>query len=119
VTPVVQIVAKPFPDIPKVPLAIDLATTEEAKQLIKFGVQSASAYARPFILPPGTPKDRVEILRTAFESTLKDPDFLAEAKKARLIIDPVSGEEMQKLVADVFTMSPALQAKLKEALYTK
>jgi tripartite-type tricarboxylate transporter receptor subunit TctC len=119
VTPVVQIVAKPFPDIPKVPLAIDLATTEEAKQLIKFGVQNASAYARPFILPPGTPKDRVEILRTAFESTLKDPDFLAEAKKARLIIDPVSGEEMQKLVADVFTMSPALQAKLKEALYTK
>lgn len=119
VTPVVQIVPKPFPDIPKVPLAIDLATTEEAKQLIRFGVQNASFYARPFILPPGTPKDRVDILRTAFQATLKDPDFLAEAKKARLIINPVTGEEMQKLVADVFTMNPALQAKLKAALYTK
>ena len=119
VKPIVQIVPKPFPDISKVPLAIDLATTEEAKQLIKYGVQNASAYARPFILPPGTPMDRVAVLRTAFQATLKDPDFLAEAKKARLIIDPVTGEEMEKIVADVFTMSPALQAKLKEALYTK
>lgn len=119
VTPIVQIVPKAFPDIPKVPLAIDLAATEEAKQLIRFGVQNASAYARPFILPPGTPKDRVEVLRTSFQATLQDPDFLAEAKKARLIIDPVTGEEMEKLVADVFTMSPALQAKLKEALYSK
>lgn len=119
VTPIVQIVAKPFADIPKVPLAIDLATTEEAKQLIRFGVQNASAYARPFILPPGTPKDRVETLRTAFQATLKDPEFLAEAEKARLIIDPVTGDAMEKLVADVFTMSPGLQAKLKEALYTK
>jgi hypothetical protein len=59
------------------------------------------------------------VLRTAFQATLKDPDFLAEAKKARLIIDPVTGEEMEKIVADVFTMSPALQVKLKEALYTK
>jgi len=119
VTPVVQIVAKPFPDIPKVPLAIDLATTEEAKQLIRFGVQNASAYARPFILPPGTPADRLATLRTAFQATLKDPAFLADAEKAKLIIDPVGGEEMEKLVADVFTMSPAIQAKLKEALYSK
>ena len=119
VTPIVQIVPKPFPDIAKVPLAIDLATTEEAKQLIRFGVQNASAYARPFILPPGTPMDRVAVLRTAFQATLKDPDFLADAKKARLIIDPVTGEEMEKIVADVFTMSPALQAKLKAALYPK
>jgi tripartite-type tricarboxylate transporter receptor subunit TctC len=119
VTPIVQIVAKPFPDISNVPLAIDLAPNEEAKELIRFGVQNASAYARPFILPPETPDDRVGILREAFQATMKDPDFLAEAKKARLIIDPVTGEEMEKLVADVFTMSPALQAKLKAALYTK
>lgn len=119
VAPIVQIVPRPFPDIPKVPLAINLAKTEEAKQLILYGVQNASAYARPFILPPGTPQDRVRILRTAFEATMKDPDFLADAKKARLIIDPVSGEELEKLVAGVFTISPALQAKLKEALYSK
>ena len=117
VTPVVQIVPKAFPDIPKVPLAIDLATTDEAKQLIRFGVQNASAYARPFIMPPGTPADRLETLRTAFQATLKDPEFLADAQKAKLIIDPVTGEEMEKIVAEVFTMSPALQAKLKEALY--
>jgi tripartite-type tricarboxylate transporter receptor subunit TctC len=119
VTPIVQIVPKPFPDIPNVPLAIDLAKTDEAKQLIRFGVQNASAYARPFILPPGTPKAQVETLRTAFQATLKDPAFLDDAKKARLIIDPVGGEEMGKLVAEVFTMDPAIQAKLKEALYSK
>jgi tripartite-type tricarboxylate transporter receptor subunit TctC len=119
VAPIVQVVTKPFPDIPNVPLAVNLATTEEAKQLIRTGVEEASAYSRPFILPPGTPQDRVAIMRAAFQATMKDPEFLADAKKARLIIDPLTGEELEKLVAGVFTISPALQAKLKEALYSK
>ena len=119
VKPIVQIVAKAFPDIPNVPVAIDLAKTAEAKELIKYGVQNASAYARPFIMPPGTPEDRLATMRKAFADTMKDPAFLADAKKARLIIDPVSGEEMEEFVAGVFTLSPALKAKLKEALYSK
>jgi tripartite-type tricarboxylate transporter receptor subunit TctC len=117
VIPVIQIVAKPLADIPNVPLAINLAKTEEARKLIQVGVQNASAYARPFALPPGTPADRVEILRKAFQATLKDPAFLEEARKARLSIDPVTGPELSNLVGAMFTLDAAMVAKLKAALY--
>lgn len=117
VIPVIQIVAKPLEDIPNVPVAINLAKSEDARKLIRVGVQSASAYARPFTLPPGTPADRVEILRKAFQATLKDPAFLEEAKKAKLAIDPVSGPELSQLVADMFTLDAEMIAKLKAALY--
>ncbi len=113
---VVQIVAKPLPDIPNVPLAINLAKTEDARQLIVVGVQNSSAFARPFALPPGTPKDRVQVLHNAFHATLKDPAFLAEAQKANLSIDPITGSEMSQLVTDVFTLDAATVAKLREAL---
>jgi tripartite-type tricarboxylate transporter receptor subunit TctC len=116
VVPVVQVVAKPMADIPNVPLAINLAKTEDARQLILVGVQNSSAFARPFALPPGTPRDRVQVLHDAFHATLKDPDFRAEAAKARLALDPVTGAEMAKLVADVFTLDAGTVAKLKEAL---
>jgi len=117
VIPIVQIVPKAFPDIPNVPLAINLAKTEDARRLILAGVQNSSAFARPFALAPGTPKDRVQILHKAFHAVLKDPAFLAEAEKANLSIDPVTGEEMSKLVAEVFTLDAGLLAKLKDALY--
>jgi tripartite-type tricarboxylate transporter receptor subunit TctC len=117
VVPVIQIVAKPLADIPNVPVAINLAKSEDARKLIRVGVQGASAYARPFALPPGTPADRVEILRKAFQATLNDPAFLEEAKKAKLAIDPVSGPELSQLVADMFTLDAEMIAKLKAALY--
>lgn len=117
VVPVIQIVAKPFSDLPNVPLAINLATTDEARQLIRAGVQNSGAFARPFAVPPGTPKDRVAVLRTALADTFKDPAFFADAEKTKLSIDPATGEEMTQLVAEVFALDPALLAKLKAALY--
>ena len=114
---VIQVVAKPFPDLPNVPLAINLAKTDEARRLLKLGVQDAAAYARPFVLPPGTPKERVELLRKAFQDTLKDKAFLAEADKAGLMLDPLSGEELVKMVADLGTLDSAFLAKLKGILY--
>jgi len=117
VVPVIQIVAKPFSDLPNVPLAINLATTDEARQLIRAGVQNSGAFARPFAVPPGTPKDRVAVLRTALADTFKDPAFVADAEKTKLSIDPATGEEMTQLVAEVFALDPALLAKLKAALY--
>ena len=117
VVPVIQIVAKPFSDLPNVPLAINLATTDEARQLIRAGVQNSGAFARPFAVPPGTPADRVEMLRKALADTLKDPAFVAEADKANLAIDPATGEEMTELVKEVFALNPALLAKLNAALF--
>jgi hypothetical protein len=114
---VLQIVAKPFPELPNVPLAINLAKTDEARHLIKIGVQDAAAYARPFVLPPGTTKDRVELLRKAFNDTLADKAFLAETEKAGLRLDPVTGEELKKMVVDLRTLDAGFLAKLKGILY--
>lgn len=113
---VLQAVPKHHPDLPKVPLAIASAKTEEARRLIEVGIHDQSAVLRPYALPPGTPKDRVKILRQAFEDTMKDPDFLAEGRKATLAIDPLTGEEFERIVARLFKLEPGLVAKLKEVL---
>ena len=70
-------------------------------------------------MPPATPKDRVETLRKAFADTLKDPEFLADAKKSKLDIEPVAGEELQKLVQDLYKIDPSTLARLKEVLLPK
>jgi len=111
-----QIVPKPFPDLPNVPLAIDFAKTDEARQLIEVGIHSPSIYGRPFVLPPGTPRAQVQILQTAFQETLKDKDFLAEGQKARMRIAPVSGEDLIKHITGFFKMEPTLVTKLKDSL---
>jgi len=114
---VLQVVAKTFPDLPTVPLAISLAKTDDGRRLIRLGIQDAAAYARPFVLPPGTPKERVQILRKAFQEMLKDKAFLAETEKAKLMLDPVTGDDLEKMVAELFTLDPTFLAKLKDILY--
>lgn len=116
VTIVLQVAPTPYPDLPGVPLAINFAKSYEARKMIQAGIHDDSVIFYQYALPPGTPKDRVQILRKAFLDTMKDPEFLAEAAKAKLDIDPVSGEEIEKGVAGLFTLEPALVAKLKELL---
>ena len=101
------------------PLASSLAKDDEARQLIQVGIEEPSAYYRPYVLPPGTPKDRVDTLRKAFQDTLKDPAFLADARKAKLDIEPISGEEMENKVAKLLKLSPAMVAKLRDILGAK
>ena len=113
---VLQALAKPLADLPKVPLAISYAKTDEARQLIQVGIHDAADVARPFVMPPGTPKERVQIIRQAFIATLKDPAFLAEAEKSKLDVDPVTGAALEKIVAGIYQMNPAMLAKLKEVL---
>ena len=117
IIPILQGVAKANPEIPHVPLAITYAKTEEARQLIELGIHSPPIFVRPYILPPGTPKERVQILRQAFQDTLKDKEFLAEMKKAKLSLSPVTGEDLQKAIANYFKQDPALLAKLKDIIY--
>ena len=113
---VLQATARPHPELPKIPLAISFAKTQEGRRLIEVGIQDMSAIFRPYVLPPGTPKDRMEVLRRAFVETLKDPEFLSAAEKSRLSIDPVSGEEVKKIVSGLFELPPSLVARLKETL---
>jgi tripartite-type tricarboxylate transporter receptor subunit TctC len=110
----VQVVPKPLPDLPKVPLAIDFAKTEEARQLIQHGIHDVNAINRIYVMPPGTPKAVVQTVRKAFADTMKDPVFQAEAEKSRLELNPLTGEEIERIVAGLFKLQPAFVARLKE-----
>ena len=114
--PVLQTDSKPHPELARVPLAISFAKTDEAKKLIETVARVHGASVRPYVVPPGTPKDRVEILRKAFTDTMKDPALLAEAKKANLDINPDDGAELEQNVKNIFKLDPNLIVKLKEIL---
>jgi tripartite-type tricarboxylate transporter receptor subunit TctC len=107
---------KPHPELTKLPLAINYAKTEEAKRLIATVARVHGPTVRPYVLPPGTPKDRVQILRKAFMDTMKDPEFLAETKKANLDINPDDGATLEQNVKEIMKLEAALIAKLKEIL---
>jgi len=113
---VAQNIPKPHPDLPKVPVVISFAKTEEARKLIRAVVHTVGPTARPYVLPPHTPKDRVGILRKAFMDTMKDPEFLSETQKAKLDINPLDGAELEQNVREVFNLDPALVPKVREIL---
>lgn len=97
----VQMGLSKHPDLPNVPLIMDLAKTDEQRSILKL-IFARQVMGRPFLAPPGVPADRVAALRTAFMDTMKDPEFLADAKKTKLEINPVSGEAVAKLVNEVY-----------------
>jgi tripartite-type tricarboxylate transporter receptor subunit TctC len=101
-----------------IPLSYSFAKTDEQRAVMELAY-SQEVFGRPFAMPPGVPKDRVDALRKAFMAALKDKDLLADAKKRRLDIEPLSGEEVQALVAKVYGMPANIVAKAKEALVYK
>jgi len=113
---VLQAVPKAVSDLPNVPVAIQLAKTEQARKVIQVGIHDTAAITRPYALPPGTARERVQLLRRAFAETMKDRDFLAEAAKSKLDVDPVSGEEVEKIVSGLFRLDSATVAKMAEIL---
>jgi len=110
----VQLSLTKHPELPDVPLVTDYAKNDEQRAILKM-VFARQVIGRPFAAPPNLPGDRVATLRTAFTATMKDPDFLAEAEKTDLEINPVSGEEVEKLVKDVYATPADIVAKAKEA----
>jgi len=114
---ILQANRKNHPDLPNVPQAIKLAKSDESRRMIDVGIHGDSDIVRTYTLPPGTPKDRLQILRKAFEATLRDPEFAADAKKARLNIDYIPADEIERDIAGLFKLDPGLVAKLKDVLY--
>jgi tripartite-type tricarboxylate transporter receptor subunit TctC len=98
-----------------VPLAIDFAKTDEDRKVINL-IYSQLRFGRPFVLPPGTPADRVAALRQAFIAALRDKDTLAEAEKMKLDLDALSGEDVQAEVARVYGMPATTVERAKQAL---
>ena len=112
----VQLSTKSHPELTKYPLPGDLIKTDEGRKIFQTVAQVHGASVRPFVLPPNTPKERVQMLRKAFVDTLNDADFIAEAKKGNIEINPVNGEELAKSVQGFLQLEPSLVAKLKEIL---
>jgi tripartite-type tricarboxylate transporter receptor subunit TctC len=98
--------------LPDVPLLNELARNDDERQVLAF-VTKAMSVGRPIGVGPGVPADRVAALRKAFDATLSDPDFVAEAKKANMDIGPMDGATVQRLVEDVQSASDSLRAKVR------
>ena len=114
VFPLVQIGLKKDNDFPDVPLLIDFARNEAERQIFRF-ISSAALIGRPIVAPPGVPADRVAALRKAFEMTMKDPDYLAEADKLKLELDPVTWQELQGAVEEISRTPPQIVELIKAA----
>ena len=103
------------PDLPDTPVIMDLARTDEQKQMLRL-VLGPQKMGRPFMGPPGIPRERLEALRRAFDATMKDPEFLKEAEKAQLEISPITGDEMEKIIVDAYQTPAALVSRTAEAI---
>jgi tripartite-type tricarboxylate transporter receptor subunit TctC len=97
----VQFALKRHPELPNVPLIGDAAASDMDKAVLRF-VFAGLDFARPFLAPPGVPSGTVATLRRGFDATAKDPELLAQAKKAHFDIDPVGGATVQKDVAELY-----------------
>jgi tripartite-type tricarboxylate transporter receptor subunit TctC len=111
---IAQVTEAPLPGLEKAPVALQLAKTEEARQLIRLGIMVPSQVLRPFLVAPEVPAERVQALRQAFDATMKDKEFLADAEKAKLELAPISGQEVEKLIRDLAAMPDPLKVKLKQ-----
>ena len=111
----VQTIPERHPDLADVPAIVELGKTAEEKSMMRF-FAAGGAVGRSVVAPPGVVPAQLEVLRQAFHATMKDPQFLAEAKKAGLDIDPVSPEQVHALLKQFAAFSPALLVKAKEAM---
>jgi tripartite-type tricarboxylate transporter receptor subunit TctC len=103
------------PDLPNVPLITDLTKDPEKLQMINLIIAS-QAMARPFAAPPGIPDDRKKALRDAFDATMKDPEFLAEAERLKVDINPIGGEAIDKMLAEIYRTPKDVLAKAAKAI---
>jgi tripartite-type tricarboxylate transporter receptor subunit TctC len=112
----VRFAAKRPPDMPaSVPYVIDLARTQEQKDLLAI-LNASGELGRPFIVARQVPPDRVKMLRSALADTLLDEAFLTEAQRLNLPLDPVSGDEAEKTIAAIYAAAPDLAKRVKDVI---
>jgi tripartite-type tricarboxylate transporter receptor subunit TctC len=110
-----QFGVRKHPELPNIPLVIDAAKTPEDKAALRL-VFSSQEVGRPWVAPEGVPEKTVAILRKAFDDTMADPEFKADAAKRKLELDPTSGAEIQKVVEDIFKTPSAVVERVKPFL---
>lgn len=106
----VQLALSKHPELPDVPLIIDLAKTDEQRAILKL-IFARQVIGRPFLAPPGVPADRLAALRKAFTETMADKGFLADAEKAQMEITPVAGDQVERLMKEIYATPPEIAQK--------
>jgi tripartite-type tricarboxylate transporter receptor subunit TctC len=105
-----------IPDVPTIGEIFDKEKVPENSRRVADVILAAESFGRPIFATPGTPADRIKLLRNAFEQSLKDPELIAEAKKGRMDIDPTTGESLEKLANRILSQPPEVIARVKKIL---
>jgi tripartite-type tricarboxylate transporter receptor subunit TctC len=106
----------PLKDLPNVPTIPAIARTDEQRQILRFGTYVPNQFGKVYAVASEVPADRAAALEVAFAKTLADPEFLADADKSSLEIDPLYGEDIHKLVVEMLGMPTEIKSKLQEAM---
>jgi tripartite-type tricarboxylate transporter receptor subunit TctC len=112
---IVQLGLAKLPELPDVPSALELVSDPVKHQVLEL-ILMRQEIGRPVAAPPGVPADRLEVLRRAFDETMRDPEFLAEAGKLQLEIEPLSAHEIDTLLAKAFAAPKAIVAQAAELI---
>ena len=110
-----QLGLRRHPDMPDVPLIMDLAKTEQDRRTLAL-VMSSGSFGRPFMAPPGIPADRAAALEAAFDATVADPGFLAEAARARIEIRPILAPDLRRILAEAYATPPDVVERARALL---
>jgi tripartite-type tricarboxylate transporter receptor subunit TctC len=111
----VQHALKPNPELKGVPIILDFAQSEDDRRVLEI-VFARQSIGYPYTAPPNVPADRLAAIRKAFQATLQDPEFLAATAKANLLVDGVTGEQVQTLLQNLYSMPPAIMERAKSAM---
>jgi tripartite-type tricarboxylate transporter receptor subunit TctC len=114
--PLIQIGLKRDPDLPNVPLLTDLVAGEPQREAVARFLSLTTAISRPLAAPPHVPQDRVTLLRRAFDATMRDEAFLAEAERLKIDIDPMTGEDTEAAIRQILATPPDVITRTQEAL---
>jgi tripartite-type tricarboxylate transporter receptor subunit TctC len=106
------------PEMPDVPLILEQAKTEEQKQSLDLALARLE-FGRPFFMPPNVPAERVNAIRRAFDATMKDKEFLEEADKLKIEIDPLGGEQVAALIEQIYKTPAETVARVRDAMAPK
>ncbi len=113
--PILRAEEVPIPEFPDVPSAYDYAKTEQQRQFMRF-VFASVEFGRPYAFPPGTPHDRVDMMRRAIAETVKDPELVAEAEKMKLDMSYRPPEHLERLVAKLYETPPDVIEAVKKLI---
>ena len=106
---------KANPELKGVPVIVDFAKSEDDRRVLEM-IFARQAIGYPYAAPPNVPADRLEAIRKAFQATLQDPEFLAATAKAGLLVDGMTGQQLQALLQSLYSMPPAIAERAKAAM---